>query len=55
MGPHSTRGAGVSLYKELSLSSEMVCEIGRWKNQGAFTNHYLRLGAAGIAAEKLSP
>ena len=28
---HSTRGAGVSLYKKLGLPSEMVCEIGCWK------------------------
>jgi len=35
-GPHSTRGAGVSFYKHLGLSSEQVCEIGRWKNTEAF-------------------
>ena len=35
-GPHSTRGAGVGLYKTLGLSSETVCEIGKWKNFGAF-------------------
>jgi hypothetical protein len=29
-GPHSTRGAGVQLYKRLGMSSEEVCEIGRW-------------------------
>ena len=31
-GPHSTRGAGVTMYKSLELSSEEVCEIGQWKN-----------------------
>ena len=40
-GPHSTRGAGVFLYKELGLSSEEFCEIVKWKNTGAFTAHYL--------------
>jgi hypothetical protein len=44
-GSHSTRGAGVQLYKELGLSSEEVCEIGQWKNVQAFSSHYLRLGA----------
>ena len=42
---HSTRGAGVLLYKKLGLNSEEVCEIGQWKNPQAFTAHYLRLGA----------
>ena len=31
-GAHSTRGAGVLLYKSLGLTSEEVCEIGKWKN-----------------------
>ena len=39
--PHPTRGAGVAMYKSLGLSSEEVCEIGKWKNVGAFTSHYL--------------
>ena len=43
---HSTRGAGVSMYKNLGFSSEVVCEIGKWKNPTAFAAHYLRLGAA---------
>ena len=34
------------MYKSLGLSSEMVTEIGRWKNFQAFHNHYMRLGAA---------
>ena len=42
-GPHSTRGAGVAFYKHIGLSSEQVCEIGKWKNQQAFNDHYLRL------------
>ena len=29
---HSTRGAEVTLYKALGLTSEEVCEIGQWKN-----------------------
>ena len=44
--PHSTRGAGVTMFKKLGFSSEEVCEIGKWKNVAAFTSHYLRLGAA---------
>ena len=52
-GPHSTRGAGVCMYKKLGLSSEEVCEIGKWKNTGAFTAHYLRVGASQKASEKL--
>jgi hypothetical protein len=42
---HSTRGAGVFMYKSLGFSSEEVCEIGQWKNAHAFQAHYLRLGA----------
>ena len=49
--PHSTRGAGVKMYKELGLTSEQVCEIGKWKNPNAFTAHYLRLGAVKSAAQ----
>ena len=44
--PHSTRGAGVTMLKQLGLSSEEVCEIGKWKNVAAFTSHYLRLEAS---------
>ena len=51
--PHSTRGAGVAMLKSLGLSSEEVCEIGKWKNVGAFTSHYLRLNAATKVGEKL--
>ena len=54
-GPHSTRGAGVKMYKSLGLSSEYVCELGKWKNPTAFTAHYLRLGATEVAAQALSP
>jgi hypothetical protein len=52
-GPHSTRGAGVLMYKTLGLSSEEVCEIGKWKNTGAFSSHYLRLGAPQQAGRRL--
>ena len=51
-GPHSTRGAGAQMYKHLSLTSEEVFEIGKWKNTGAFSSHYLRVGAAKIASTK---
>ena len=44
--PHSTRGAAVKMFKSLGVPSEVVCELGRWKNPTAFTEHYLRLGAA---------
>ena len=52
-GAHSTRGAGVQFYKQLGLSSEEVCELGKWKNTSAFTSHYLRIGAASAASQKL--
>ena len=32
-GPHSSRGAGVKMYKALGLSSEHVCELGKWKKK----------------------
>ena len=46
-GPHSTRGAGVAFYRKLGLSSEEVCELGKWKNVSTFASHYQRLGAQG--------
>ena len=49
-GPHSTRGAGVFLYKSWGLSSEHVCEVGRWKDHQAFRSHYLRLRATETVA-----
>jgi hypothetical protein len=52
-GPHSTRGAGVQLYKNLGLNSEEVCEVGKWKNLNAFTAHYSRLGASTKASQKI--
>ena len=51
--PHSTKNAGVALFKRMGWSSEEVCEIGKWKNAAAFTSHYLRLDASKTAAEKL--
>ena len=54
-GPHSSRGAAVRMFKELGVSSEIVCELGKWKNQGTFASHYLRLGAAGLAAKIINP
>jgi hypothetical protein len=51
---HSTRGAAVSFYKKLGLSSEEVCELGQWKNTQAFTQHYLRLGAHKVARQKVT-
>ena len=42
------------MYKRMGLSSEQVCEIGKWKNVTAFTSHYLRLGASHFASDKIS-
>ena len=42
------------MYKQIGLTSEEVCEIGKWKNTGAFTAHYLRVGATKRAAEKIN-
>ena len=44
--PHSTRGAGVSMFKNLGLTSEQVCELGAWKNSATFGQFYLRLNVA---------
>jgi hypothetical protein len=52
-GPHSTRGAGVKMLKDFGLPSEVVCELGSWKNSEAFSKHYLRLGAAKTVANVL--
>ena len=41
------------MYKKLGLSSEEVCEIGKWQNSQAFSAHYLRLGASRVAAARL--
>ena len=41
------------MYKNLGLSSEEVRQIGQWKNVQAFSAHYLRLGAAGVAGRVL--
>jgi hypothetical protein len=38
----------------MGLSSEQVCEIGKWKNVSAFSSHYLRLGATNIASQHIS-
>ena len=53
-GAHSTRGAGVNFMKKLGLSSEEVCEIGKWKNVEAFSAHYQRLGAQSALEKALS-
>ena len=50
-GAHSTRGAGVRLYKKRGLQPEEVCELGQWKNLQTFTHHYLRVGAPERAAQ----
>ena len=52
-GAHSTRGAAVKMLKEFGLSSEVVCELGAWKNGEAFSKHYLRINAAKKASSVL--
>ena len=52
-GAHSTRGAGVSLYRRLGLSADEVCEIGKWKNVTSFAAHYQRLEAHHKAGEHI--
>ena len=51
---HSTRGAGVAMYKSLGFTSEEVCELGKWKNVSAFTSNYLRLNATYKVGSKIS-
>ena len=41
------------MYKKLGLTSEEVCEVGKWKNVNAFTAHYSRLGASTRASGKI--
>ena len=42
------------MMKKLGMSSEEVCEIGKWKNVTAFTSHYLRLNASHTLGTKIS-
>ena len=42
------------MMKNLGMSSEEVCEIGKWKNVAAFTSHYLRLNASKKLGTKVS-
>ena len=44
-GAHSTRGAGVKMYKKMGMGVEQLCELGKWKNLDAFSKHYLRMDA----------
>ena len=53
-GAHSTRGAAVKMYKSLGLTSDVVCELGCWKNAEAFSKHYLRVGAVDTARQSIS-
>ena len=53
-GPHSTRGAGVKMYRKMGLSADIVCELGGWKNVEAFTKHYSRLNATISVGQVLS-
>ena len=41
------------MFKTLGLTSEEVCEVGKWKNVSAFTSHYLRLGASHTVGDKI--
>ena len=51
--PHSSRGAGLRIHKELNLLEPVSCEIGNWANQEAFGKHYKRLGAVDTAAKAI--
>ena len=42
------------MYKKMGLNSDIVCEVGKWKNLGAFQAHYLRLNAAESAGGALA-
>ena len=44
----------MTMMKDLGMYSEEVCEIGKWKNVGAFTSHYLRLNASKTLGSKIS-
>ena len=37
----------------MGLSSEVIAQLGRWKNEKAFSEHYLRLQAPQLAAQKI--
>ena len=50
---HSSRGAGVQLYKSWGLLSEEVEELGRGGKFQAFSRHYLRVGTAKKAGQSL--
>ena len=36
------------------MTSEEVCEIGKWKTSNAFRSHYLRLGASKTVSGRVS-
>ena len=52
-GAHSTRGAGLDLFRQLGLSAEQSAEGGSWANLTAFNSHYSRLGAKDFLAKAL--
>ena len=33
------------MYKGLGMPSDIVCQIGKWKNTEAFSKHYMRLNS----------
>ena len=35
------------MYKRMGLSSDVVCEVGKWKNLSAFKAHLKAVGAGG--------
>ena len=53
LGPHTTRAAFVEFPWQLELPSEVVASIGNWENLVAFSKHYLRAGASGMAKHAL--
>ena len=51
--PHTTRGAGKLIHKQMNLPPDISCEIGSWANYEAYCKHYNRLGAVDTAATAL--
>ena len=52
--PHTTRGAGKLIHKQMNWPPDISCEIGLWANYEAYCKHYNRLGAVDTAATALN-
>ena len=51
--PHTTRGAGKLMHKQINLPPDISCEIGSWANYEAYCKHYNWLGDVDTAATAL--